>query len=1028
MFDVRNTSSLMAARAACKPYLWACVAMLMSAPAQAAELLVYTFLDARPFSGLTVELDGQRLGKTDDEGRVRTDLTAGAHVLRTLKDGAELSSSELITAAGESAEVSIAFSDFQSAPKVSIATYDHNNPDPQLSGEIRGQIVDSAGQGIAAATVSVGAGLPSTSSDAQGRFALKLPRGNYRIEVSRSGYEDARGGPVRVVANIGVATSITMRAQASDGAEPVYTADDFADVEEVEVVGTFNPTEDTADLEKFSVAITDSISIDDLLRFGDSDVAAALKRIVGVSVTGGKYANVRGLDGRYISSTLNGSLMPSTDPFRRDVQLDLFPSEILGGIEIQKSFTSDLPGDTTGGIIRMSSRDMPRENEAGISLSLGYVNGVTGEALLSYAGSGSDDWTFDDGERELPGDYRAVLSNGNYRFRICQFEGQQDCISQAEGARLAGLLPVVYQPGEHTAEPNLGLAAKYGRYQEKDSGNLGYYGSLTYDRGYSSRQDARFDSVDDVGERRWDSFETSLNAYGVIGWEDARGWSLSSKTIVLRDAEDRVTVDVGLDKVDETNERTTILEWVERQFLGQQLEGAITLFGNHELNWRGGLTQTKRYSPDRREYQYRNNVFIAPTLERSYAELIEDGLDFGLDYRIPIAWNSYLFTNLRMGALWNSRERDNELIRLGVLQRDSSLDTRQDIELLLSRQAFIDDQYRLNTNKTTETDSYEASQDTTAFYLSSETDLGVAFTIVAGVRMEDYSVDLNYPNDSNEASSLNSDRDSSEVLPSLGLIYRFSDAFQLRGGFAQTVSRPNITELADTRFYDQEGRQYIGCPNCSDSEIDNFDLRGEYYFNGNDSISLALFYKAIDNPLERAVSDGSGSAVSALTFRNSDAATVQGIELDGAKRIWDGIDNTIDISGNIALIESDIALDADGRRLEGISSRELQGQSPFLANLQIALDNYEWDMTGTLVINYFDDRIDTVSRAPLEPIYESGRVDVNLTADKSFRNGSKVSLKIKNLLDAAIERTQNGRVIDTYKKGVSISLGLSYDF
>lgn len=989
---------------------------------------MHTFFEARPFSGLMIEVDGERIGRTNEQGSVVTVLAAGQHEIRCSKDGAELAVAELISSEGESAEISIAFTDFKAEPKVTVATFDADSPESSVTGQIRGHVIDSAGKPVAAATVSPGGSFSAVETGDNGAFAMELPRGVYTLEVSHPGYEAASGGPVRVVANIGVAASVTLRSLSGQSGEVQYTAEDFADVEEVEVVGTFNPSEEAADLEKFSVAITDSISIDDLLRFGDSDVASALKRIVGVSVTGGKYANVRGLDGRYISSTMNSGLMPSTDPFRRDVQLDLFPSEILGGIEIQKSFTADMPGDTTGGIIRMTSRDMPREDIAGVSVSLGYITGVTGEELLTYRSPDSDGRTYDDGLRKLPGDIRNNLSSGNYRFRICQFDGQQDCVSQAEGARLAGLLPVIYEPVTRVAEPNFGIAGKYGRFHEGKSGNLGYYGSITYDRNSGSRQGASFNDLDARGTTDWDTFETSLNGYGVVGWEDARGWSITSKSIVLRDAEDRTTISIGFDKDDDVDEDITVLEWVERQFLGQQFEGVVPLFGNHELAWRAGLTQTNRYSPDRREYQYRNNVFIASTLERSYSDLTEDGLDFGLDYQMPLTLTESVFMNLRFGLSSNTRERDNELIRLGVLQRNNSLDTRQGLHQLLTAQAFIDDDYRLNTNKTTETDSYFASQDLQAAYVTTETDLGMDWTVVAGLRTEAYEIDLDYPNEPNEEVSENSDRSSTDVLPSLGVIYRLSDDLQFRAGFAQTVSRPNITELADSRFYDQEGRQYIGCPNCQDSSIDNFDLRAEYYFSGKDSITLAAFYKQIDNPLERAVSDGSGSAVSALTFRNSKSATVQGVELDASKRVWDGIDNTLDVSGNIAVIDSKISLDANGQRLEGISSRELQGQSPFLANLQLAWDNYEWDMTGTFVINYFDDRIDTVARAPADPIYERGRIDLNITADKTFRSGSKLSLKIKNLLDAEIERVQGGRTINTYRKGTSVQLGYSLDF
>ncbi|MEN8720102.1 MAG: TonB-dependent receptor [Oceanococcaceae bacterium] len=820
---------------------------------------------------------------------------------------------------------------------------------------------------------------------------------------------------------------VTLWAQSEDEGEDTapLTADDFANVEEVEVIGTLDTGDNASELERFSVAITDSISIEDLLRFGDSDVASALKRIVGVAVTGGKYANIRGLDGRYISSTLNGALMPSTDPFRRDVQLDLFPSEILGGIDIQKSYTSDLPGDTTGGVIRMSTRDAADAFEASIGGSLGFVSGVTGQDVLLYEGGGSDFLGFDDGTRELPGAIRDVLGGGNFRFSICQIEGQSDCVPRDEAARLAGLLPNNYAPRNESAAPALGLALSYGDARDYASGSqLGWYTSWTYDQGFGSRQDAVIDDFNEVGTYEWGTYQVKLNGYLAGRYRAASGWELRSKTMLLRDTEDRASVvDVDI-KGEDFDEVTTVLEWVERQFIGQQFQADIPVFNNHQLGLRLGVTQTNRYAPDRREYLYRGGQVAVSNVERSFADLTEDGLDIGFDYALPWSISDSVFAMVRFGAVVDQRDRDNELIRLGIRRGQPGLDLRQDIETVLDPQNFVDDFWRLNTNTTATTDTYAAAQDSTALYLSTEFDFGTAWSLTTGVRMEQYDITLRYPNEPNA----NADRKSDDVLPGVVLTWRLRDDIQFRTAYGRTVSRPNITELANSRFFDSDGRLYIGCPNCLDATVDNIDLRAEWYYAGSDSLSLALFTKRIDQPLERAIADGSGSATNAFTFRNGDAADVTGIEIDGSWRAYDGIDITVDVSGNIAFIESEIELSAESARLEVDPQRELQGQSPFLANLQIALDDYERDQKLTLVLNHFDDRVFAAARSPQPTFIESARLDINLNYEKSFRNGTKASLKLKNLLDEPIEYTQGGRVAERYTRGMGFSLGISRDF
>ena len=271
-----------------------------------------------------------------------------------------------------------------------------------------------------------------------------------------------------------------------------------------------------------------------------------------------------------------------------------------------------------------------------------------------------------------------------------------------------------------------------------------------------------------------------------------------------------------------------------------------------------------------------------------------------------------------------------------------------------------------------------------------------------------------------------SDRDSTDVLPALGLTWRPTQEWQVRVGYSRSLSRPDATELADTVFLDVEGRTFIGCITCKDSQIDNFDIRGEYYFSPRSSLSLAAFYKRFEDPMEVTLQDSSNVIV--RTFSNGDSANVYGLELDGGVTLYDGIDDVIRLSGNLSWIESEITLDDEGARLEAQRKRQLQGQAPYLANLRLEYDSYKLDGNLTLVANWFDDRLDTVTRGTQSPLFEKGRFDLGLNAEKNLGSKSKLSLRIRNLLDTPIERTQDGRMRETYKKGVSASIGYSHSF
>jgi TonB-dependent receptor len=1017
------------------------VPTLFTAAVNAQDLLVNAFLESRPFSGVELEVNGRLAGVTGQMGEVTVDLSPGKKKILFLKNGIPLSDAyEFTVGEGENVELSVVFSNFDDNPTFNIERYAENAPpadEVAATGTIGGEIRDNRGRPIAGAIVSADGTEASATSDADGLFELSLPRGTYDLVITHPEHQTVRRDGFRVVSNIGLAVNVRLTPQPPGNAVP--SADAAANLpavdDELVVTGTYRRSEDSVSVEKFSAAITSAISIDDLLRSGDSDVAEALKRLVGVSVTDGRYAVVRGLDGRYIAATLNGSLMPSTDPFRRDVQLDLFPADILSGIEIQKTFSANLPGDTTGGIVRITTRGMPEEYVNKVSASVGYTTDVTGERVGTYRGGDSDRLGFDDGTRELPGIVRGVSQNGQ-RISVCQVQGQQGCVQPAEAATAAIALSNIWAPGTETAGPAFGLGYTLGNVFDRPNGRLGLYGTASYDRDHESEIDATVDDSRTESNRDRDSVNTDISGYFVGAYESDNGWSASSKTLVLRDTENTTIFERGRDKIEDQLFNQTTLSWIERQYLGQQFEGSVALFDTeHELVWRAGYSQTNRYAPDRRSYGYRGVLLDLGSIQRSYSDLTEDSYDLGLDYKIPFDRDLFgrsVSGTLTAGLLANRRERDTELIRLGYQARDGVPALDQDIEAILVPETFNNDAIRLIA-RTAPTDSYEADQDALAAYVSTEANIGDAWTVVAGLRQDRYEVDIRYPNGGFTTSP--GQLESDELLPALAVIYRPLDQWQLRFGYSATVSRPNITEIARSRFFDEDDRLFFGgCESstqsqCLPSFIDNFDVRAEYYFGDNDSVSLALFNKQIDDPLEVSLPQASGSAnIGSFAFSNGDSATVQGIEIDLNKTFLERQDYSVLLGANIAFIDSETTLSAAAANQEGGSKRDLQGQSPVLANMQVTVDHFPWDQQLTVLLNYFDDRIDRAARGALGSIVEAGRFTVNLNYEKGLTEQSSLNLRVQNLLDEDVEFTQNGRVIERWRDGVEVSLGYSWNF
>ncbi len=996
----------------------------------AAGLYLQVFLDEAPLQGVALTLDGEDAGRTDNRGGASTSLDAGSHELLLTDDDIDFPVS-FESAAGQDVEVSVVFTRAEGVlPEVRISKFAAGESGAE--GVVTGTVTNTADSPVAGAQVLVrGAGL-ATTTDANGIYRIDVPRGQYDLQVSHPEYRTATVSDLRVLAELGVTAQVRLYAESSADTVQVPSTQ----LEEVVVLGVFNPTEDAASLERYATSITNAIDIEQLERFGDSDVAAALNRVVGVAVTDSKYATVRGLDGRYISSTLNGLLMPSTDPQRRDVQLDLFPTNILGGIEIQKSYTPDQLATTTGGSIKINTKGLPDERIFERDASTGYNFDFTGDDILSYRGSDSDWLGFDNGLRDLPGNV-VSRTDGGSSLTICDPSVDPvRCTAPEEAARLGVEFQDDYNVKEKTALPDGGLGIAYGDRYPLDTGEIGFYAAADFGRDTDDRGIAELNNpIETTGQYRRSQETTTLNGYFVGGYEYGAANEVLSKTMILRSSEDTTRLEDGVDLVEDNEVSKAILQWVERQFVSQAFTGHNEFefdHGIHQLDWRVAYSQTDRDEPDRRQYTYFNGNLSTSAFERRWSDLTEKSNDITADYTVPFDWGSNSSTEFKAGFLWSDKDREVEQYRFGIRLgdvRDLDLGIDQNLETeVLPYYNFVLDRVRLAAN-TTDTDSYDSQEEIQAYYLTTNTDFGDNWSFLLGARFEDFTQDLVYPNEDGGSSN---ELEYDDWYPAVNLTWRATEDLQFRAGYSETVSYPGLIERSESLSFDPETDDPIfGNPDLLVSTIENFDLRAEYYFSEDESVSLAFFRKEIDNPVERALPDASGSAAAGITFRNQDTAELNGIELDANMNLLDEPDYLLFVGGNLSYIDSEVALSADSLRLEGPSAdgRQLQGQSEWLGNVQLGFDHYPTEQKFTLLINYFDDRIFRISRGEnTGPEIESGRVLVDFAYEKLFGESLTLELQIRNLLNEAVEFDQNSRVIESYETGTVFGASISYKF
>lgn len=1009
----------------------------------AGDMYLLVFYGAAPVTGAEVILDGEPIGVTDGQGALDYVVDTGGHQVSIGAEGNELASFGFSLADDENIDIKVDAGG-SGEPNIELDNYIAGDLNGS-TGVVTGSVFNRNGAAVEGATVAIYELGIEAVTNSVGVFSMDVPRGVHFLSASHPSEGKASDTEVRVVANSGVDIDFNLRPKMQFAEGPTL------DIEESIVIAkAYNPNPvDTVSMEREAMTVVDALDLAQIERFGDSTVASAVRRVAGVAVREGKYAMIRGLDGRYISSTINGIVMPSTDPLRRDLQLDLFPSDILGAIEVQKGYTADQPGDATAGSLKISTRGLPDDRIFKLSASGGYRDGVTGEDTLNYEGDESDDFGFDDGFRALP----AGVQDLSDAFANDAVADPQ--LTAEETVALGQNFTNVYNVTTETAVPPFGLSAAYGNRHELDEGDVAYYGAVSWGVDTEVRLDESIVDVDDLTSRDRVEKNYDFSAYLVTGWE-TDDVELVSKTTFIRQTTDRTSRDLRVDTDAENREfETTLLEWTERQFMSQQLEGKhFFMDGAHEVRWTASVSESSRYQPDRRRYIYDNQptvssndgLLLSGEVERRWSDLRDQGQALNLDYKTSFEFGDSFYSTIQLGVSYNEIERDHNLTRL-VFEADNAslIQSIVNVPFLteLDPETIFNGDFLAVLNngepeifaefRTEDTGNYDSVSETTGFYLQTDTEIGAYWSLGLGVRSEQYIQTLAFPNNQAFTDAIE-DLDVSNTLPAVALNYQPNDRWIFRAGYSETVSYPGITERSPSITFDPDTDDPIaGNPFLEVAEIENIDFRVEYYFGVNSSISAALFYKEITNPIEQAPTDGV-AGTNNLTYSNNESVEVKGFELDANVTLFDGLIWDGFIAGNLALTQDDLTLGERSLRLEAFDDRNLQGLSETLGNLQFGVDHIGTGISGTLLVNYFDDRIDRAIRSSiLGPVFEKARVEVDLTFDWETEFGTSFSFKIGNVLDSDIEFegltiTDNVYFNQSYRKGRTFSLGVSHRF
>ena len=1009
-------------------------------------------------------------------------------------------------------------------------------------GTVRGTVSDPTGETIIGASVKVKE-LPGVfaTTDLDGAYSLKLPDANpYTLVITfvtlktQEKAVSAKGGEV-VVVDVGL-------------------SEDKTELKAVVVEKKARSTSDVR-LERMkinSAASIDYISGEAMLKTGDGDASAAVKRVTGVS-TAGAFVTVRGLADRYIVTTINGSRIPTLDPFTNNLKLDLFPTGLLDNIVITKTATPEMTGDWSGALVSLNTSDYPDKFRLSVSTMLGYNPNSTFQDIIS-AGRNSTDWMGrDDGGRGIPDGvpsvtedfprfitpelfqqltllglgpalnaYGITANTSAFQTTAMSSSSQLQHLALVELGLLSpglinnptsvqGAVDVynsTYNLGYFSPIVNSELAGLNKRFDNSRwrlmevQGNPNFNQSVTIGNqvqvfkkaknpktlgflvGFRYAMDTDYDGSSTFGRTREDESDTNpgdaldFDQSGTqrISTESA-GWNALGSLSLKLNRNNSFSLLVMPNVLGQNNARFRVFlkpsvngstfgsedQYYEERKLWVYQFGSKHFFPGTRLRMQTDISYSdgQRNVLDLKTVQYimpepGGTIFdVDGALEppaRIYRFLDETLLDARVSFELPLSSDERKARAFKFGGAYRDNTRRNKQTYFTVLgapgptqwEEPGRFDMRpdgqftslyfpfgtfKDSDIGINRVTSVFGLFdyavtpRLRIDGGLRAEHTDMITDILRFYEEGvpgfDPSRGTVgdFTVAGGGTAE-------------PKPAVPGIMDQWDLLPSVNIIYKLKDddiaPTNLRVNWFRSIGRPSFREFSVVQLFDYIlAAPVFGNPDLELTNIDNYDLRIERFFQNRNNISLSGFYKRFENHIELLSTLAGG-----FTWRNADFSHVYGLELEG--RI--GIAKGLDWRGNLTLMESrsDLTFQLDGE--EVAYSTQMFGQAPYIVNSMLSWASDSARFNASISYNVQGPKL-VISNSELAPravrAYEMPRHMIDVTLSKSFGKHWGVRARVRNLLNAPLRRAYKFDKgydfdFDVYTYGTEYNLTLSY--
>ena len=880
------------------------------------------------------------------------------------------------------------------------------------NGMITGKVVDAqTGLPLEGSTIFLIEKSIGTRSDLNGVFAFnKLQAGTYSVKCSYMGYVEKIVTDINVGENENKEINISLDKKSSKELKGAV-------IGATRVKGAGETVATLLVAQKNSASVSDGVSAESIKKTPDKSSSDVIKRVTGASIQNDKFAVIRGLNDRYNASFINGAPLPSTESDRKAFAYDIFPSGIIDNLVIYKTATPDKTAEFGGGIIEITTKSTSSKPITIFSISQGYNNLITGQKSYSSEMKGSRDWIgLDDGTRALPSgipsDKQGFIDAstvdklgyaklfGKYKWGVKEFNTDPNLslqlvksfnIKRKEKEFISSLFSVTYN------RTNSFLTG------ERNSFN-GNGGNIN-DSNYAPIQERKF--IDSVYNQEviWSALgnvSIKINNRNNISWKNNLSVN-TDNTLVKRGGYTEYTID-----------STNKIKEIFRNFVSDKIFNS-QLLGDHQigkfktkLNWLVAYSEVDRSTPFQAISNSNGMTVDAVTIGRNGTMISARSQENIKTAKLDISQPYTLFKGsqnmFKMGFGYLARERNYTNRVLGFAQAVTGNPYEVDYSILNLPydQVFLPQNLGLLSNgkasilvndATVPNSAYEASSSTLHAYLMNDQRYK-KFRFIYGVRMESFNQKLVAAQRGLGAININYTK--VDFCPSANLVYSLTEKTNIRFSYSKTLNRPEYRELANFGFPEYLSGFFVsGDSTLKRASINNFDVRYEIFPGRAQLLSVSAFHKAITNPIEFSTSSFYASEA---RYVQSKSATISGAELEFRvllstifnRKNERSLLNNFTLSGNGTITRSLVTVGVASA--DSITSRPLQGQSPYIINFALSYVGDSSGLSYTLSLNRIGRRLAVAGSNILPEFFDKERTVIDFQIAKTFLD-NKVELK-----------------------------------